>query len=160
MGDLKITVRGLAELERLYRDLPDRLVRKVYRTAFREGAKVISTGARGLARQRLQRRSGALLRGIKHKPAHGRRSRTRYPVRYIVGIEHARGSKVIRISRRGGKSRITYSGNPFYGRFLEAGTKHIRARRFLRDALERLEGSAVAKITSVARAEFQRIVRL
>jgi HK97 gp10 family phage protein len=161
---MPLKVRGLKELNRVLERVPDRMAKRILRKAVREAAKPVLAEARMLARTRMQVRTGSLVRNITSRGATRNRHNTRgYVARQIIGVRHGqKGRKGIDENRGPGSKRVLASGrvkytnDPFYYFFLEKGTKNIRARNFLRDALPAKRGAYINRFKTVVRQEILR----
>jgi len=114
---------GAAELERLLRRTPKRIQGRVVRNATRAGAVIF----RRKAKAKAPKRSGQLRRGIIMR---SRRGRDRDEFRVVVGLRSGKRS----------------AGGAFYGLFEEYGTKHHRARPFMRPAFDEGKDQAATAV--------------
>lgn len=126
---MKVTVKveGLAELDRALRELLPASVRgRPLRAAVAAGARIVAKEAKsrvpvdsGLVRSRIR---------VMSNPQQQRQARAES----VVGV------------RRSGKARKDQ--DPYYWRFVEFGTRKMRARPFLRPALEAKRNEATQMI--------------
>ena len=148
-------LRGFDDLIAKLRQIAPTLRRRVMRNALAAGARLVRDEARrrapvlvnaakaphrtpGLVRSRIvvrtskeARRQGDVGVFVNVKPAQGARYRT--TTQRVLGLR-LRNTTLVRASQRGAKSKV----DPFYWRFLEFGTKNMRARSFLQPASSRL----------------------
>ena len=113
-----VSVTGLKELDRKMRALEPAMQKKIIRKAARRAAKPVLDRARAFA----PRRSGALERSLKIRAL--RRSRRRTAIGVQVSTDKG-----------------WFKGDEFYGAFVELGTKHIEAKKYLRDARDQSRGA-------------------
>lgn len=129
----KVHIDGLAELANALRELPVRVQRNGLRVSVYAGAKVIREEARlraPVAAQSLgpdQPPPGTLRRSIIMKQIPELSSLTRQT--FFVTVRH--GKKYRKQGKKGNLSQ-----DAWYWRFLEFGTRKMRARPFMRPALE------------------------
>jgi HK97 gp10 family phage protein len=135
-----VKVEGLAQLAKALRELPDNVAKNGLRVSVYAGAKVIRDEARLRAPKATeslgqnQPPPGTLKRSIimKHIPELSNLTRQTF----FVTVRH--GKKF----RKQGKSG-NLSQDAWYWRFVEFGTRKMRARPFLRPALEAKRREAV-----------------
>ncbi len=128
-----VQIKGLAELGRALRELPDRVAKNDLRGSVYAGAKVIRDEARLRAPRAAQSLGpnqpppGTLKRSVimKHVPELSGLTRQTF----FVLVRH--GKKYRKQGKKG-----TLSQDAWYWRFIEFGTRKMRARPFLRPALE------------------------
>ena len=128
-----VKVEGLAELAKALRELPDRVAKNGLRVSVYAGAKVIRDEARLRAPRAAkslvpnQPPPGTLKRSVimKHIPELSTLTRQTF----FVTVRH--GKKYREQGKKG-----TLSQDAWYWRFLEFGTRKMRAQSFLRPALE------------------------
>lgn len=134
-----IKIKGLSELERAMKALPDRLAKKHLTAAVRQGAKLIGTEARAFAVN--SEDTGRLRRSI----TWFKMSRRASIHSVSFGIRPRSSSK---------KSKDDPK-NAWYWRFIELGTRHMPAQPFLRPAFEFNKRRAVGVISRVLRKGLQ-----
>ncbi len=141
MGKREIVkVEGLAELARALRELPDRVAKNDLRVSVYAGAKVIRDEARIRAPRAIasvgsdQPPPGTLKRSVIMKHIPELSSLTRQT--FFVTVRH--GKKYRKQGKKGNLSQ-----DAWYWRFVEFGTRKMRARPFLRPALEAKRRDAV-----------------
>lgn len=165
-------IRGLPELRRELKALPERLRARALNTALRAGAKVIVAQARANA----PARTGALRRNIVAKRSQ-RRRRGRLAERYIVGVQHGRARNTVRVAMIRGKRRALRATaydrrgeDPWYFRFQElgytatgrskrkgrTGGRAIPGRRFLTRAFLSTDQRVVDVVRAVLTREIAR----
>ncbi len=126
-------IEGLAELGKALRELPERVARNGLRVSVYAGAKVVRDEARArapMAAQSLgpnQPPPGTLKRSVIMKHIPELSSLTRQT--FFVTVRH--GKKYRKQGKKGNLSQ-----DAWYWRFVEFGTRKMRARPFLRPALE------------------------
>lgn len=126
-------IEGLAELGKALRELPARVARNGLRVSVYAGAKVVRDEARARAPKAEQPLGpnqpppGTLKRSVimKHIPALSSLTRQTF----FVTVRH--GKKYRKQGKKGNLSQ-----DAWYWRFVEFGTQKMRARPFLRPALE------------------------
>jgi HK97 gp10 family phage protein len=135
-----VKVEGLAELARALRELPDRVAKNGLRVSVYAGAKVIRDEARIRAPKAIaslgpdQPPPGTLKRSVIMKHIPELSSLTRQT--FFVTVRH--GKKYRKQGKKGNLSQ-----DAWYWRFVEFGTRKMRARPFLRPALESKRRDAV-----------------
>ena len=135
-----VRIEGLADLERALRELPDRVAKNGLRVSVYAGAKVIRDEARQRAPKAAQALGpnqpppGTLKRSVimKHVPELSGQTRQTF----FVLVRH--GKKYRKQGKKGNLSQ-----DAWYWRFVEFGTRKMRARPFLRPALEAKRREAV-----------------
>jgi HK97 gp10 family phage protein len=174
--DVRFTVRGVRDLQAALLGLPPHLRRRALRNALAAGGRVFAAdakrhvpvlGAPILRRGQLARKPGTVRAAIRVRTS--RISRSRGDVGVFVNVVPAKGARFRTV--RGGAAlgllnrkvqtrksqRGRYSPNdPFYWRFLEFGTKHMRARPFLRKAVAR-QGDAIRAIEQSLGPQIQKL---
>ncbi len=135
-----VKVEGLAQLAKALRELPDRVAKNGLRVAVYSGAKVILDEARLRAPKAAeslgprQPPPGTLRRSVIMKHIPELSSLTRQT--FFVTVRH--GKKYRKQGKKGNLSQ-----DAWYWRFVEFGTSKMRARPFLRPALEAKRREAV-----------------
>ena len=135
-----VRIEGLAELARALRELPERVAKNGLRVSVYAGAKVIRDEARLRAPKAAQSLGlgqpppGTLKRSVIMKQVPELSSQTRQT--FFVLVRH--GKKYRKQGKKGNLSQ-----DAWYWRFLEFGTRKMRARPFLRPALEAKRREAV-----------------
>lgn len=122
-----VKVEGLAELDKKLREFGPTLAAKGMKFAVSRGARVIRDDARANAPMK----TGVLKRSLYIK--WNRQESSPWVVTYIVG------------ARRGKKARKV-GKDAWYWPFLEFGTVHIKARRFIQNAFQSRQGQAIDAI--------------
>ena len=126
-------IEGLAELGKVLRELPERVARNGLRVSVYAGAKVVRDEARARAPKAAQSLGpnqpppGTLKRSVIMKHIPELSSLTRQT--FFVTVRH--GKKYRKQGKKGNLSQ-----DAWYWRFVEFGTRKMRARPFLRPALE------------------------
>ncbi len=126
-------IEGLAELGKALRELPERVARNGLRVSVYAGAKVVRDEARARAPKAAQSLGpnqpppGTLKRSVNMKHIPELSSLTRQT--FFVTVRH--GKKYRKQGKKGNLSQ-----DAWYWRFVEFGTRKMRARPFLRSALE------------------------
>ena len=135
-----VKVEGLAELAKALRELPDRVAKNGLRVSVYAGAKVIRDEARLRAPKATeslgpnQPPPGTLKRSVIMKHIPELSSLTRQT--FFVTVRH--GKKYRNQGKKGNLSQ-----DAWYWRFVEFGTRKMRASPFLRPALEAKRRDAV-----------------
>ena len=135
-----VKVEGLTELAKALRELPDRVAKNGLRVSVYAGAKVIRDEARLRAPKATeslgpnQPPPGTLKRSVIMKHIPELSSLTRQT--FFVTVRH--GKKYRKQGKKGNLSQ-----DAWYWRFVEFGTRKMRARPFLRPALEAKRRDAV-----------------
>lgn len=133
-------VEGLAELARALRELPEKVAKNGLRVSVYAGAKVVRDEARIRAPRAAQSLGanqpppGTLRRSVIMKQIPELSSLTRQT--FFVTVRH--GKKYRKQGKKGNLSQ-----DAWYWKFLEFGTSKMRARPFLRPALEAKRREAV-----------------
>lgn len=150
MNDVTVDVKGLAELSKKIKLLPDRFAARGMRRALRRGANVIRDNARTNARRfddPLTRE--AVYRNVAVMGGGARR-------------ERAAGGPIMRVGMRGG-ARFNPSATSLpggnttgYWRFLEFGTSNQAAQPFMRPALATSAERALSVIVDSAAEELDK----
>jgi HK97 gp10 family phage protein len=126
-------IEGLAELGKALRELPERVARNGLRVSVYAGAKVVRDEARARAPKAAQSLGpnqpppGTLKRSVIMKHIPELSSLTRQT--FFVTVRH--GKKYRKQGKKGNLSQ-----DAWYWRFVEFGTRKMRAQPFLRPALE------------------------
>ena len=126
-------IEGLAELGKALRELPERVARNGLRVSVYAGAKVVRDEARARAPKAAQSLGpnqpppGTLKRSVIMKHIPELSSLTRQT--FFVTVRY--GKKYRKQGKKGNLSQ-----DAWYWRFVEFGTRKMRARPFLRPALE------------------------
>ncbi len=150
---VSVRISGIDDLNRALADITPQLRKKVLLNALRKAARVVSGAAkaaapvlsrphpyrtRGLVKRRISVRTSKIARRagdvgvfINVKPAPGARFRTTRS--RFLGITTSRRT-LVKKSQRGAQSAT----DPYYWRFLEFGTRKMRARPFLQPAADKL----------------------
>lgn len=167
-------IGGLDAAKAAIKALPDKLRRRALRLALAAGGRVVRDEARrhapvidpadpavqrgwrkpGTVRDAIvvrtskqARREGNVGVFVNVRPAKGAKYRT------LTGANGSKSRVLARASQRGAKVKT----DPFYWRFLEFGTKRIRAVPFLRPAAQTLD-KALAAFTAKLGPQAQRIL--
>ncbi|MER2518569.1 MAG: HK97-gp10 family putative phage morphogenesis protein [Candidatus Accumulibacter phosphatis] len=140
-----LQIQGVEDLKRALGELTSQLRKKVLLSALRQAARVVSADAKANA-PTLQTPAPYRTKGLVRKRISVRTSkdaRKAGDVGVFVNVRPAAGAKYKRVggvrtfvkaSQRGAQS----PNDPFYWRFLEFGTRKMRARPFLRPAADKL----------------------
>lgn len=149
-----VDVKGLAEIERKLKLLPQRLGQNAMRRALRKGANVIRDAAKRNAK------------GIDDP-------RTREQIAKNIAVasggakrERAAGGVMMRVGVRGGARPLKKGtqtglpgGNTTHWRFVEFGTSEARAQPFMRPAAASSAGAAYQAVVAAAPAEIDKELR-
>lgn len=150
---MQLKVEGLAELAKALSELPQELSGKnggPLRKAIGRAAVVI----RDEARRRAPVRSGVLRENI--VAARHRKSKQGNEGYFVEVRRKKRRYANTKANRQKGRvgGVYSYAGEAYYGMMVELGTKHMRARPFLRPAFEAKKVEAA----EVFRAEFAKAI--
>ncbi len=124
-------ITGLESLIKKLNDLPDKLEKKVIRSAVRKGAIIVRDKARGYA----PKKTGTLKKSIK-----------------IRNNKSARGITSFKIGPTNDKKKGT---DVFYGRFQEFGTSKMPAHPFMRPAYDESEKEVLDKVIDEIRSKVE-----
>lgn len=151
---LDVDVKGLAEIERKLKQLPERIGNNAMRRALRKGANVIRDAARRNAKaiDDPQTRE-QIWKNIAVSGGGRRRERQAGGVMMRVGV---RGGA--RPLRKGTDTGLP-GGNTTHWRFVEFGTSQARAQPFLRPAAASSAGAAYQAFAAAAPAELDKELR-
>jgi HK97 gp10 family phage protein len=152
-GAITVKITGIDDLKRALAEITPQLRKKVLLGALRKAARVVSGAAkaaapvlsvahpyrtRGLVKRKISVRTSKIARRagdvgvfVNVRPAPGAKYKTTRSS--FVGIKTVRRT-LVKASQRGAQSAT----DPYYWRFLEFGTKKMRARPFLRPAADKL----------------------
>lgn len=150
---ISVRISGIDDLKRALAEIAPQLRKKVLLSALRKAARVVSGAARaaapvlsrphpyrtrGLVKRRISvriskvaRRAGDVGVFVNVKPAPGARFKTTRSS--FLGIKTS-SRTLVKKSQRGAQSAT----DPYYWRFLEFGTRKMRARPFLQPAADKL----------------------
>ena len=131
---IQIKLDGVLELKRALADATTTIRTKAVRGALRDAARVIQKQARQLAPilrvPTKTRKPGTVKRRISVRASKFARQQGKEGV--FINVRPIRGAAQI---KRFGKASATNPHDPYYWRFLEFGTRKMRARPFLRPAV-------------------------
>lgn len=154
----EVQITGLGDLKQQFAKVKQGMIRK---TAFRMVAAaggVLRKEARSLALSHGLKRSGAMIRNIAIK-----RERNAPPgtVQYNLGVRHGRNLgrksvKYLALSKAGNVVNRR-ENDPYYWRFLNLGTKHIRPYRFIEDSLKNKRTEALAALEDRLKKDLERM---
>lgn len=158
-----LEIRGLDGLLASLRELPKQLQGKAVQAGMRKGGNII----RDDARARVARDTGFLASQIVVRRASAK-SRRRAGVGqggeyYTIGVRSGKRAKYANTKRnqRSGRAGKAYeqSGWAYYWRFLEFGTKKMRAKPFLTPAGEAKGGQAAQVIIDETTAAIDKLMK-
>lgn len=155
-GDVVVKIGGIEQLNAALRALPDKLRKRVMLKALRKAARVVLVEARdhvpvlkgpakyrtpGLVKKRItmrtskeSRKAGNVGVFVNVKPA----EKAKYASETVrVGRVKFKTKRLVRASQAGAKS----PNDPFYWRFVEFGTRKMKAQPFIKPAGDRLEAA-------------------
>lgn len=140
MADVSVKIEGLEQLQRALKELPRKLAGQVLGQATKAGAELVVAAAR----QRAPKKSHLVEKNISVQKGRGS-----LPERalYEVGVKKTR-------TKRGKRN-----WSPFYWRFLEFGTKKMRARPFMVPAWEATQREALETITNNLKQGLEKVAR-
>ena len=124
--DLK-HVSGFRQLERLLQELPQNIERRVLQAGVMAGAREI----------RKEVKANAPVGSGKRSPSSNKFKRLSQNIK----AQPLRSAK-----RKGMRGARVFTGNAFWGRFLEFGTRHQAARPWFRPAVSAATGAAADKL--------------
>lgn len=154
------SITGLSELLSAMKHLDARTQKKIAPKMVSAAARIVRTEAKAIASSKGLRKTGDMIRNIALKRERNAPSGT---TQYNVGVRHGRsaGKKVIKYVEKSKRGKIVLRrrNDPFYYRFLEFGTKYIRANPFLRPALENKRNEAIRAMETALEKELQKVVR-
>lgn len=160
MAGKRVQVRGLDQLLKNMEQLPRELVSKnggLVRSALFKATKRV----REEARKRAPRDTGNLSRNViavrdKNPQANGASERFMITVR---GKRWTKKAKEKAVRKSSGKIDYRRSGDAFYWRWVEFGTRFVRAQPFLRPAFEGEKEAALEDFKSSLATGITRVVR-
>lgn len=126
MPFVDVTVTGGANLQRLLEALPEKVRRKFERRAFKASAEIVLRDAKG----RVSVDSGAVRDTMRTGAV--RRNRSNIQIRIETGTRQ----ELARLQKTASKAERVYSEKGYYPFALEYGTSKMRARPFMRPALD------------------------
>lgn len=151
---LDVDVKGLAEIERKLKLLPERVGNNAMRRALRKGANVIRDAARANAKRIDDPETREQIWKNIAVSGGGRRR------------ERAAGGVMMRVGVRGGARPLKKGtdtglpgGNTTHWRFVEFGTSQARAQPFMRPAAASSAGAAYQAFAAAAPAELDKELR-
>jgi HK97 gp10 family phage protein len=145
------SIVGVSELAKKFKGLDFALQKKYGPRMVAAAGTVVKRAAKAEAKSQGLRKSGALIANIaikRQKPA------PRNTIEYHVGVRHGNalgnGKKVVKYLALNKTGRVVTKrkDDPFYWRFLEFGTKHIRRREFMTKGFQKSQGQALAAMQS------------
>lgn len=149
---------GIDNLNKSLAGLSKDFEQKVGRSAAAAGASVIRKQARVYAATRLKVNTGALVKNI----VASRRRAPKFKHIFAIGVRHGaeqykkgKAAKESVQKKRGGFKTIRIN-DPFYFRFLEVGTKFIRRRNFIGDAIKDRAQDAVNAMSNVLQKRIEK----
>ena len=153
---MTVKIDGLGDLQKSFAGLRDDMKLKTSRRMVASGGGVLRKEARTIARNQGLKKTGALIRNIAIK-----RERRTPPgiTQYHLGVRHGRdlgnGKRVIKFLELSKTGRIVTrrQNDPFYWRFLEVGTKHIKSHEFIQRALKNKRTEAIAAMSKKLQQE-------
>lgn len=138
MNGFEVKIEGLEDVQRKLKLLPERLGRNAMRRALRRGANVIRDQARANARTLDDTETTeSIAKNVRVSGMSRRMERSQKVIGMRVGIAGGAKSR-----RRGGGTyevggdKSNPGGDTWYWRLLEFGTSKMRARPFMRPAME------------------------
>lgn len=151
---LDVDVKGLAEIERKLKLLPERVGNNAMRRALRKGANVIRDAARANAKRIDDPETREMIWKNIAVAGGGRRR------------EKQAGGPMMRVGVRGGARPLKKGtdtglpgGNTTHWRFVEFGTSEARAQPFMRPAAASSAGAAYQAFAAAAPAELDKELR-
>ena len=151
---LDVDVKGLAEIERKLKLLPERVGNNAMRRALRKGANVIRDAARANAKRIDDPETREMIWKNIAVAGGGRRR------------EKQAGGPMMRVGVRGGARPLKKGtdtglpgGNTTHWRFVEFGTSQARAQPFMRPAAASSAGAAYQAFAAAAPAELDKELR-
>lgn len=144
---MTIEVLGLGDLRKSFAGLRDDMKMKTALRMVASAGGVLRTEAKRIAQSRGLRKTGAMIRSIAIKRERRAPAGT---TQYNLGVRHGRhlgnGKKVVKFLALNRRGRVVTrrENDPFYWRFIEFGTKHIQAEKFIQTATENKRAEAIA----------------
>ena len=142
----KVEIIGIGELVKNFKMLNSDIVKKTSLRMVATAGGVLRKESKRIAQEEGLKKTGALIRNIAIKKERNADPGT---TQYNLGVRHGRhlgnGKKVEKYLALNKTGRIVNrrENDPFYWRFLEFGTKHISASRFLQRSLENKRQEAI-----------------
>lgn len=138
---ITVSIEGLEDLRRALQDTAKKIRTKAVRASLRKAGAVITKAARQAAPvlqvPTRHRKAGTVKRNIVTRNSKFARQAGDEGV--FIGVRPLRGSRQNKLGKAGAKN----PNDPFYWRFLEFGTRKLRARPFLSAAADQKAGEAV-----------------
>ena len=150
MNEFEVKLRGFEGVARRMREMPTKLQRKGLRKAARAAMAPVRDAARASARQF-------------DDPSSPRQIWKNIVVQEATRMGRKEGGVVMRVGVRGGARKSENTGTPggdtWYWRLLEFGTQKMRARPFLRPALENNAQKVADDLAAVLKDEIDDLAR-
>lgn len=160
---MTIEVLGLGDLRKSFAGLRDDMKMKTALRMVASAGGVLRTEAKRIAQSRGLRKSGAMIRNIAIKRERRAPAGT---TQYNLGVRHGRhlgnGKKVVKFLALSKRGRIVTrrENDPFYWRYIELGTKHIKAEKFIQQATENKRAEAIAAMEKRLQQDIEKASRL
>jgi HK97 gp10 family phage protein len=157
---MAVSIAGLPELNAAFKAMGDQVSKKTGLRMVAAAAGVVRNQAKNIARSKGLKKTGTLINNIAIKREKNVPSNV---VQYHVGVRHGREfgrrKNVVKYLALGKRGRIVtkYKNDPYYWRFLEFGTKHIRPLKFLEPALESKRQEAVNAMQATLQKELLKV---
>lgn len=153
-----VRLEGVDKLKAALRDVAGKIRTKAVRGALREAAKVIQAQARStapvLSKPSPYRNPGTVKKRIAVRASKFARKAGNEGV--YVNVRPLRGKAQ---NKRFGKAGAKNPNDPFYWRFLEFGTKFMKARSFLRPAADSKGAEAIKKFMDAVIPQIEKLNR-
>lgn len=133
-GQAGMTIVGVEEVERALRALPGKVAKQAIRKPLRAGAKIVLARAK----QNVPAESGALKKSLKVRA--GKRSRNTISIRVATG-------------------KGWFTGETFYGAFVEFGTAKMKARHYVQRAYAQTKDKVAAFLKREILSNIEALVR-
>lgn len=156
---MAVDIKGIADLSRTFKGLSLDLQKKTAPRMVAAAGGIIRKKAKSNAQAQGLRKTGALINNIAVKREKNAKPGT---VEYHVGVRHGRalgnGKKVVKYLAVTKHGRIVTKrqNDPFYWRFLEFGTKHIRATHFIGSAFDSTHSQVIAAMEGALKKAIDR----
>jgi len=157
---MTVRIEGLGDLQKAFAGVSNNIKLKTSRRMVASAGGILRKEAKSIARKQGLKKSGSLIRNIAIK----RESKSQPGItQYHLGVRHGRDlgkrhTKFLALSKTG-RIVTRRENDPFYWRFLEVGTKYIKAYGFIQQSLDNKRVEAIAAMSSKLRQEIDKANR-